>query len=56
MVEYDPEKSKRVPFGEKIVLVQSVYRDLDGTLLLPSVFYGANQGFDWKDATCLTAC
>jgi hypothetical protein len=54
MVEYNPELSARVPFGEKIVLVQSVHRLLDGTALLPSEFYGNGNGFDWKDATCLT--
>lgn len=54
MVEYDPQRSARVPFGEKIVLVQAVGRLLDGTPLLPSEFYGAGAGFDWKDATCLT--
>ena len=27
---------------------------LDGTPLLPSEYYGAGAGFDWKDATCLT--
>lgn len=54
MIEYNPELSARVPFGEKIVLVQSVFRLLDDTPLLPSDFYGKGQGFDWKDATCLT--
>jgi hypothetical protein len=54
MVEYDPQRSARVPFGEKIVLVQAVGRLLDGTPLLPSEYYGAGVGFDWKDATCLT--
>jgi hypothetical protein len=53
MIEYDPQHSARVPFGEKIVLVQSVYRLLDGTPLMPSDFYGKGGGFDWKDATCL---
>src|SRR5437764_6002506 len=54
MVEYDPEKSKRVPFGEKIVMVQSAVMDLDGSLLLPSVYYAPAAGFGWQDVTCLT--
>ena len=54
MVEYDPEKSKKVPFGEKIVMVQSCSMDLDGTLLLPSEYYAQASGFNWLDAVCLT--
>ena len=54
LVEYDPSLSPRVPFGEKIVLVQSVIRILDGTSLMPSDFYGKGGSFDWKDKTCLT--
>jgi hypothetical protein len=53
MIEYDPELSPRVPFGEKIVLVQSVFLQLDGVPLLPSEFFAVAVGFNWKDPTCL---
>jgi hypothetical protein len=54
MIEYDPEKSKKIPFGEKIVLVQLVSMDVDGNLFLPSEYYTAAAGFGWEDANCLT--
>lgn len=53
MIEYIPEWSERIPFGEKIVLVQSVIRHVDGLPMLPTEFYGAGD-FDWKDSISLT--
>jgi hypothetical protein len=53
MIEYIPEWSERVPFGEKIVLVQSVIRHVDELPMLPSEFYDPADGFDWKDELCL---
>jgi len=54
MIEYLPEWSVRLPFGDRIVLVQSVSRHVDGAPQLPTEFYGPGGSFAWKDSICLT--